>query len=65
MESILTKMIGSKNIDKDDWVKKNIDKDDFHHMEFNVYLLLIQIMVWFGLACEGEDSKEKVSKDQA
>jgi hypothetical protein len=54
-QKILTKTIGSKNI----------DKDGFHHMEFNVYLLLIQIMVWFGLACEGEDSKEKVLKDQA
>ena len=36
-----------------------------HEIDLNVYLPLVQIIVWLGLAWEGEDSKERASKDQA
>ena len=36
-----------------------------HEIDLNVYLPLVQIIVWLGLACEGEDSKKRALKDQA
>lgn len=43
----------------------NVDEDCFHYMEFHVCLMLIQIMVWCGMAFERKYNKKKASKNQA